>query len=367
MYAALWVLLLVVLPLVTIPQIWHGAPPDAASQLGGSAAQLAGQAQTLGAPAPQLAARAGMPSRSIWHEVVMVWLVLLPFLLLFLAHNYLAVPFIKKGRTKIYLLLLAALIALWALWCFKFGHKPMDGGPFGGPGPFGSPDGFGGPGAPGEIGGPGGPGAPGEIGGLGGPGAPGDTLGFGPQHGGPERLPGDTLSLGQRLGMPPGGPGMHGRPPMRPSLSNFFLGLLLLGVNLGIMYFFRARQQGRALADMQQKSAAQPVQERALFFKDGHQKVRIPVSDILYVESMGAYVKVFSSAQDPGVYLGSLKSVADAAPEALVRIHKSFIVNLSKVKQAGKTSVTLMDGTTLPVGEAFREAFTRAYTNQGNS
>lgn len=315
MYAALWVLLLVVLPLVTIPQIWHAALPDAASQLAG---------------------QAGMPSRSIWHEVAMVWLGLLPFLLLFLAHNYLAVPFIKKGRTKIYLLVLAALIALWALWCFKFGHKPMDGGPFGGPGPFGSPDGFGGPGAPGEI-------------------------------GGPARLPGDTLSLGQRPEMPPGGPGMHGRPPMRPSLSNFFLGLLLLGVNLGVVYFFRARQQGRALADMQQKSAAQPVQERALFFKDGHQKVRIPVSDILYVESMGAYVKVFSSAQDPGVYLGSLKSVADAAPEELVRIHKSFIVNLSKVKQAGKTSVTLLDGTTLPVGEAFREAFTRAYTNQGNS
>ncbi len=160
---------------------------------------------------------------------------------------------------------------------------------------------------------------------------------------------------------------MHGRPPMRPSLSNFFLGLLLLGVNLGVVYFFRARQQGRALADMQQKSAAQPVPERALFFKNGHQKVRIPVSDILYVESMGAYMKVFSSGQDPGVYLGSLKSVADAAPEALVRIHKSFIVNLSKVKQAGKTSVTLLDGTTLPVGEAFREAVTRAYTNQGNS
>ena len=160
---------------------------------------------------------------------------------------------------------------------------------------------------------------------------------------------------------------MHGRPPMRPSLSNFFLGLLLLGVNLGVVYFFRARQQGRALADMQQKSAAQPVPERALFFKDGHQKVRVPVSDILYVESMGAYVKVFSSTQDPGVYLGSLKSVADAAPEALVRIHKSFIVNLSKVKQAGKTSVTLLDGTTLPVGEAFCEAFIRAYTNQGNS
>ena len=313
LYAAFWVLLLVVMPLVTIPQIWHGAPPGAASQLGTSASQLA--------------ARAGMPFRSILHEVPMVWLGLLPFLLLFLAHNYLAVPFINKGRTKIYLLVLAALIALWALWCFKFGHKPMDGGPFGGP------DGFGGPGAHGLP--------------------PGDTLGFGPQHGAP--------------GLPPGGPGMHGRPPMRPSLSNFFLGLLLLGVNLGVVYFFRARQQGRALADMQQKSAAQPVQERALFFKDGHQKVRIPVSDILYVESMGAYVKVFSSGQDPGVYLGSLKSVADAAPEALVRIHKSFIVNLSKVKQAGKTSVTLLDGTSLPVGEAFREAFTRAYTNQGNS
>jgi DNA-binding LytR/AlgR family response regulator len=38
-----------------------------------------------------------------------------------------------------------------------------------------------------------------------------------------------------------------------------------------------------------------------------------------------------------------------------VRIHRSFIVNMSKVAEVAKNNVKLIDGTTLPIGDSFKD------------
>lgn len=101
--------------------------------------------------------------------------------------------------------------------------------------------------------------------------------------------------------------------------------------------------------------------DRVLFFKVGHQRLRLLASEILYVESLGAYLKLFGPGQEPYIVLGSLKSLLDAAPESFLRIHKSFLVNRDKIRQGGKTSVTLTGGTQIPVGEAYRKELLEIY------
>ena len=40
-----------------------------------------------------------------------------------------------------------------------------------------------------------------------------------------------------------------------------------------------------------------------------------------------------------------------------MRIHRSYIISLSRLREAGKGEVTLDDGTVIPVGDLYRQAF----------
>jgi two-component system LytT family response regulator len=102
------------------------------------------------------------------------------------------------------------------------------------------------------------------------------------------------------------------------------------------------------------------AEEKVLFFQVGHQKRRVPASEILYVESMGAYLKVFIRFEEPLIVLGNFKSILEADPDRFFRIHKSYVVNLDRIRQSGRSSVTLTDGTVLAVGESYRKAFSEA-------
>lgn len=97
-----------------------------------------------------------------------------------------------------------------------------------------------------------------------------------------------------------------------------------------------------------------PKVDKVIFFQVGHQKRRFSTSEILYVESMGAYLRVYPSGEQPLVVLGNFKSIIDADPQRFIRIHKSFVVNADQIRQGGKTSVTLKEGSVLPVGEAYK-------------
>lgn len=100
-----------------------------------------------------------------------------------------------------------------------------------------------------------------------------------------------------------------------------------------------------------------PKEGKVLFFQVGHQKRRVSSADILYVESMGAYLRVFIAGEDPLVVLGNFKSILNADPDCFFRIHKSFVINLQQIRQSGRSSVTLTDGTVLPIGESYRRSF----------
>ncbi len=99
-----------------------------------------------------------------------------------------------------------------------------------------------------------------------------------------------------------------------------------------------------------------------IYLKFEYQLVRIAVNDIIYIESMKDYVKVFRLSEDkPLLSLTSMKSLEEKLPEnKFMRIHRSFIVSLDKIKSATKNSVQI-DKVTIAVTDQYKDNFMKFF------
>ncbi|NLZ19286.1 MAG: response regulator transcription factor [Bacteroidales bacterium] len=99
--------------------------------------------------------------------------------------------------------------------------------------------------------------------------------------------------------------------------------------------------------------------EDAVFFKVDYRTVRVRLSEIRYVESMSEYVKVWhDGAPAPLLVLIRLKAVQERLPaDRFMRVHRSYLVNLSRIAEVGREGIVLDDGTNIPVGDLYRQEF----------
>jgi two-component system response regulator LytT len=95
-----------------------------------------------------------------------------------------------------------------------------------------------------------------------------------------------------------------------------------------------------------------------VYVKVEHQLVKVEIEDILYIESLKDYVKIYLRNIDrPLLTLTSLKKLQEKLPaNQFLRLHRSFIVSTAAIKSATKTSV-LIGETTIYVSEQFKESF----------
>ena len=92
---------------------------------------------------------------------------------------------------------------------------------------------------------------------------------------------------------------------------------------------------------------AQPAQ--VLQVKVERQTVNIPVNDIIRVEGLGDYVKIFRRDGTMTLSLMRMKNILDMLPgDQFARVHKSHIVRLSEVSSFDKSHLTIA-GEILPV------------------
>ncbi|MFA6086705.1 LytR/AlgR family response regulator transcription factor [Mucilaginibacter sp.] len=104
-----------------------------------------------------------------------------------------------------------------------------------------------------------------------------------------------------------------------------------------------------------------PVENKKnyIYLKVDYQLVKIHINEILYIEGLKDYVKIFLKNQDkPLLTLMSLKSLEEKLSSAgFLRIHRSFIVAGSAIKSVTKNTLQVGD-TTIQVTEQYKDAFT---------
>jgi DNA-binding LytR/AlgR family response regulator len=93
------------------------------------------------------------------------------------------------------------------------------------------------------------------------------------------------------------------------------------------------------------------------FFKSDKKIYKFACSEIIYIEAIGNYIKVFSTKMKPIIVLSSLGDLENKLPaDSFARIHKSYVVNITKVSSMGANSVFL-DCVELPIGKVHKARF----------
>lgn len=102
------------------------------------------------------------------------------------------------------------------------------------------------------------------------------------------------------------------------------------------------------------KQSEKVQSDDSLYVYSEYRMVKINVRDIEYIESMEDYIKIFLTGNPkPILTLMPLKKVLEKLPESqFKRIHRSYIVALSKVKSIHNRKVQT-GGAELPVGNSY--------------
>lgn len=123
--------------------------------------------------------------------------------------------------------------------------------------------------------------------------------------------------------------------------------------------FRRAAERVKANYEMNAVTVSSPDADNSLFFKTDYKIVRVNIDKIVYVEGMSEYLKIFvEGEEEPVVVLLSLKKLEDRLPaDRFMRIHKSYILNLSKIREVSKGKVFVSPDVSIPIGDLYKDAF----------
>ena len=94
-----------------------------------------------------------------------------------------------------------------------------------------------------------------------------------------------------------------------------------------------------------------------IVIKQEYANVTIPINDILYIEAMENYTKIFRTSGKYILTHTSLKNIGKMLPEGtFLRIHRSYIVPVGKIERFSKREITLIGWPeTIPVGRQYAE------------
>ncbi len=105
-------------------------------------------------------------------------------------------------------------------------------------------------------------------------------------------------------------------------------------------------------------ASTQSASEDFVFFKADYKIIKVEVSDIVYVEGMSEYLKIYLASEPvPKVVLMSFSKLLEKLPAIrFVRVHRSYVINLAKVQEVSSGIILMTGGKTIPIGDSYRSA-----------
>jgi len=95
-----------------------------------------------------------------------------------------------------------------------------------------------------------------------------------------------------------------------------------------------------------------------LFIKSEYKVLRINFDDIKYIEGMSEYIRIHLTTGKPVMTLLSMKAVEEVLPaDKFMRVHRSYIVSLSKISVIERSRIIFDGSVYIPVSDQYKTVF----------
>lgn len=107
--------------------------------------------------------------------------------------------------------------------------------------------------------------------------------------------------------------------------------------------------------------SSQELQLNSIFVKVNYEIMKINLKDIDLIEALDDYIKIYIKPS-PVLTLMTLKSIQEKLPvRDFVRVHRSFIVPLSRIEKFSKTKLWIA-GKEIPIGSSYSNVYDQLLT-----
>ncbi len=114
----------------------------------------------------------------------------------------------------------------------------------------------------------------------------------------------------------------------------------------------------------QQKADEVRSNKEFLFIKSDYKLLRINFDDIKYIEGMSEYIRIHLTNDKPVMTLLGMKAIEDQLPsDRFMRVHRSYIVNLTKISVIERNRIIFDGSVYIPVSDQFKTKF-QSYINK---
>jgi DNA-binding LytR/AlgR family response regulator len=110
---------------------------------------------------------------------------------------------------------------------------------------------------------------------------------------------------------------------------------------------------------VQQKLLPPPTveQNKMVFIKTAYKLEKVMLNDVLYIEGMRDYRKIFLLHKPPIMTLQTFTALAIEIPTHIIcRVHKSYMVAVNKIDAIQKDQLTIQQQT-IPISDTYKKAF----------
>jgi len=128
---------------------------------------------------------------------------------------------------------------------------------------------------------------------------------------------------------------------------------------IGYSDFLKSANKVKSWFDLNPKKSDEVnSNKKFLFIKSEYKIVRINFDEIKYIEGMNEYIRIHLINSKPVMTLLSMKAIEEQLPtDRFMRVHRSYIVNLSKITVIERSRIIFDVNVYIPVSEQYKDKF----------
>ncbi len=98
------------------------------------------------------------------------------------------------------------------------------------------------------------------------------------------------------------------------------------------------------------------VDQKFAFIKTDKKFIKIFFDEITVIKGLGNYVEIYTTYNKKFVYYKTLKDLIESLPNEFMRIHNSYIVNLTNIEYFENNQIIIKD-LKITVAKSYRDCF----------